>query len=434
MSAGRFLRPLLLVTVVCCFTLFFTPAQVHHAGTALSPENNSAVPDQPAYTPLDWYPLSNKGLKGSSVSALAVDGDDLYVGGKFTGTYDGKWSNLGNIARYNIKTGTWYRLPNEGLDGPVYALLVHNDNLYVGGSFNAITNGFTGLGNIVRLDLKTNKWHRMPNSGFDSSVYSLAGMGNNVYIGGGFENTGDLKKIGFNCMARYDITNNTFNQLSNMGLWGSDPPKVFALQVSGIDLYVGGDFEQTSDYKVKNLNNIARYDTVTDSWHALPHDGLGGGDEVYAMALTGEMLYMAGSMTGTNDGFVKNMGYFTRFDISSGTWHEMPHQGLDRYSYAAAVSGEDAYVGGGFKETYDGSLKGLNYIARYDLKSNTWHPVINLGLNKLVSVMGIIGNNLYVGGDFSETMDGAVPNLNLIARLELDAPQFNGYLPLVVKH
>src|SRR5262249_44447790 len=69
--------------------------------------------------------------------------------------------------------------------------------------------------------------------------------------------------------------NETWAALSNNGL----SSRVFALAIFQNSLYVGGTFSETEDGFIANLSNIARFD---GSWHALPGDGLD--DEVYAFA------------------------------------------------------------------------------------------------------------------------------------------------------
>ena len=103
-----------------------------------------------------WSALPNQGLSGGSspgVHVLAVVGSDLYVGGGFTQTGDGTLTNLGSIARYNTTVGTWNALPNQGLDGSVYALAVVGSDLYVGGQFSQTGDGtLTNLSGIARYD------------------------------------------------------------------------------------------------------------------------------------------------------------------------------------------------------------------------------------------------------------------------------------------
>ena len=79
-----------------------------------------------------WSPLAGDGLNSSFspfiyVRALAISGNDLIVGGRFTETHDGSVVNLNNIARYNLSTDTWSPLDGDGL----------NININGGGFVNA---------------------------------------------------------------------------------------------------------------------------------------------------------------------------------------------------------------------------------------------------------------------------------------------------------
>ena len=96
-------------------------------GPLFKPVSRSAAP------PIAWHALPNKGL-GGRVYTQAVSGDDLYVGGRFHVTGEGTLQFLGNIARYDTTAGAWQALPNQGLDHDVRALAVSGDDLYVGGA------------------------------------------------------------------------------------------------------------------------------------------------------------------------------------------------------------------------------------------------------------------------------------------------------------
>ena len=56
---------------------------------------------RPAAPSIAWYALPNKGLS-DWVRTLAVSGEDLYVGGRFSVTGDGTLTDLGNIARCTL--------------------------------------------------------------------------------------------------------------------------------------------------------------------------------------------------------------------------------------------------------------------------------------------------------------------------------------------
>ncbi len=101
----------------------------------------------------EWHTLPNRGLK-NIVNTLTVSGDDLYVGGHFKGTGDGSLTDLGYIARYDTTAGAWHVLPNRGLNLAVNTLTVSGDDLYVGGYFTGTWDGtLTDLGCVARCTL-----------------------------------------------------------------------------------------------------------------------------------------------------------------------------------------------------------------------------------------------------------------------------------------
>ena len=267
------------------------------------------------------------------------------MGGKFTQTGDtSPLTDLGNIARYDTTGETWYRLPKEGLDDWVHALAVDGSDLYVGGRFTQTgdVSPLTNLGNIARYDTDGKTWNAPPNGGLDDEVYALAVSGSGLYVGGKFTQTGDLTTLtNLGNIVRYDTTTTppSWSKLLNDGLdnW------VYALAVSGSDLYVGGEFINTGTWTT--LNHIARYNTTTPAWHALENDGLN--DEVYALAVSGSDLYVAGGFTQTGDlTTLTNLGFIARYDTDGKTWNELPNGGFDNWVHALAVSDSDLYVGG----------------------------------------------------------------------------------------
>ena len=174
------------------------------------------------------------------------------------------------------------------------------------------------------------------------------------------------------------------------------------------------------------------------TWNALPNQGLNGG--VFALAVSGSDLYVGGYFVQTSDGTLTNLGRIARFDTSDNTWHALPNQGLNGDIFALAVSGSDLYVGGNFTQTGDGTLTNLGHIARYDTSANTWHALPNQGLGAggagvcRVEVLTVDGSDLYVGGGFTDTGDWTLTDLGGIARYGTSAVSATYvYLPLAVK-
>jgi hypothetical protein len=97
---------------------------------------------------------------------------------------------------------------------------------------------------------------------------------------------------------------------------------------------------------------------------------------------------------------------------------------------ALAVSGSDLYVGGAFTQTADGAVTNLNNIAKFS--GSAWSALPNNGLNDSVNALAVSGSNLYVGGQFTQTTDGAVTNLNRIAKLGPPST-WTTFLPIIVR-
>src|SRR6185295_7680977 len=109
---------------------------------------------------------------------------------------------------------------------------------------------------------------------------------------------------------------------SQFGMSNGPAGPVFALAVSGSDLYVGGLFTFAGNVLA---NGIARFNTTAGTWSALGSgggSGVGGG-WVEALAVNGSDLYVGGFFTTANLGggageiTVNNVA---RYSITSGTW------------------------------------------------------------------------------------------------------------------
>jgi N-acetylneuraminic acid mutarotase len=335
-----------------------------YLGGRFTQTNDKSITDLGRITRYDtvsrtWNTLSNQGLNEEVTALVALDGD-LFVGGIFTQTVDGAVTNLGNVANYEITTETWHALPNQGLNNAIFALAMAGNDLYIGGVFAQTGDGsISNLGRIARYDTASGTLYALPHQGLNGSIYALATDGSDIYVGGGFYQTGDGEISNLRHIARYNSTDGTWHALSNQGLNGD----VIGLIVSGDDLYVGGRFTQTSDGTLTNLGGIARYDTVSGTWHALSNQGLD--DEVSTFAVAGNNLYVGGEFDKTGDGAVTNLGNIARYDHAAGTWHALPNQGLNFEVYTLTMIGSDLYVGGHFNQVGDGNVPGLSKIARF---------------------------------------------------------------------
>jgi hypothetical protein len=166
--------------------------------------------------------------------AIAICGNDLYVGGDFTDA-DGN-SNADYIARWNGTNRN--ALGTSPLNGPVYAIAINGTtDVYVGGAFTD-AGGVSGANRIARWNSTNNTWNLVGAvNALNNTVRAIAISGNDVYVGGDFTNAGGV--LGANRIARWDIANSNWNLV---GAENAINNPVRAIAISGNDVYVGGDF------------------------------------------------------------------------------------------------------------------------------------------------------------------------------------------------
>lgn len=374
------------------------------------------APDEAATFGSTWSPLANSGINGW-VSSIALLGNDVYVGGAFAKTADGSVTGLNNIAKYS--GGAWYALPNDGLNFTVNALYAFSNKLYVGGSFTGTHDGSIGFSHFAVFDGRS--WQSLPHGGLegiDAKVLTFAALGTDLYVGGTFTKTADGQRKNLNNIARLE-DGIYWKALPHQGLNG----QVNSMAAVGPDLYVGGGFNGTGDLKIPLTFYGARLVGGT-RWQGLPNGGLAG--SLIAIASRRKTVYFGGEFDRNS-----NPPWFRMYSIArlkDAQWHAFPHKGLDGIVYALAVKGKHLYVGGRFGETYDHARNNLGCIAEFD--GTRWIAPPNGGLGvdlppgyryarATVYTLQIVGNDLYVGGAFSRTADGSIMGLNNIAKLTL---------------
>lgn len=231
-----------------------------------------------------WSALGSGVEINQWVSSLAVLGSDLYVGGGFT-TAGGVTVN--NLAKWN---GTTWSTVGDGVDGAVHALRFSGSDLYVGGSFST-AGGVVSASNIAKWD--GTSWSAL-GLGVNSTVWDIAFIGMKVYAGGQFSTAG---VVSANRIAMWDGTN--WNALGS----GVDQV-VYSLATLATDLYVGGYFSNAGGSPAVG---IAKWNGT--AWSALG-TGLGTGPwtaQVLSMTVVGSEIYAAGAFREAGGSSVKNV-------------------------------------------------------------------------------------------------------------------------------
>lgn len=203
-----------------------------------------------------WGTLGS-GIEGNSVNALAVHHGALVAGGRFTTAGQ---TAARNMARWD---GANWGPMGPGLDGNVFALEVHEGNLFAAGDFT---------GHVARWDPEGDRW-LVDGQGLTLRMQSLQSTPDGLYAAGqpGFwRHTGtgwmkiDMPHGIVNCIGAHKgdlIAGGRFVlplHEENLGLirwdgsaWtavaGGPRPRPYAMTTNGFDLAVGGSFWSTGE-------------------------------------------------------------------------------------------------------------------------------------------------------------------------------------------
>jgi len=354
----------------------------------------------------DWAEgfFDGPGVPFGGASAVAVDGDDVYVSGRF-GTFEGIGGVPGTdqIARWNQTDQRWYALGN-GLDGSVFALLVDGDDLYVGGQFRRENANPDSMLFVGRWDITDETWNALgtgvkraqPTSPFSDGIHAMALNGNELWVGGYFVNAGRIAEADLGAV--WNTETETWRSLGQLfqNPFSSSVPKVEKILHLGDGvMYLGGNLS-FGDGIVQNALR------VDGSWQQM--DALSGtesdpnGMGVYAAHLDGDDLYLIRG----DEGFVGLSGVpdgtqFVRFDGT--TYHPLGGHFDDRsVPLAITVFDGEILVGVGDKNTDP-----RPHLVH--LTENGWEPY-GTELDGAPTSLVVDGNALWVAGGFADTEDG----------------------------
>lgn len=321
-----------------------------------------------------WNPAPN-----STVSALAVSGSTVYVGGAFT-RIDGQLRS--RIAALDARTGAataW----NPDVSGvgdfrsAVYALAVSGSTVYVGGDFARV--GGAPRHNIAAVDAVTGVTSGWNPSAGPGAVYALVVAGSTVYVGGDFNFIGQQER---NYIGAIDASSGAATA------WNPDASDIVqALAVSGSTLYAGGAFSEIGG---RRRHNLAALNATTGTATAFNPRAE---SYVQALAVSDSTVYAGGAFKRIGG---RERNYVAALDARTGaatSWN--PNAG--DWVGALAVSGSTVYAGGDFT-----SIGGVSrgHIAALDARTGVptaWNP----NADDTVNALAASGSTVYVAGHFT---------------------------------
>ncbi|KAH9485308.1 Squalestatin S1 biosynthesis cluster protein L1 [Psilocybe cubensis] len=358
---------------------------------------------------------------GLSVNAVAHHPSGIFVGGLFTLT-SGPASGSSNIVIF--KNGALASLAEGGLNGEVTALALIGDQLFVGGSFNGTESGSTSnLRNIAVYDIQKNSWSSL-DGGLNGNVASLGLANGQLQVAGNFtetvsasNNIGGISVTGF---ANWDIKSGSW---VNSGGFVAGKMTFIGNSTSSESQFIAGNVAASQKFGASGLvmlkNNGENGPSVTPL-----SIGLDSGVSSQSTAAT-KLRRRSQLQLPSSSAWISHMKFSHIFSRQSNT-NQIPTLSAPLPAPGPAVlagafwtnktsNKELTILGGNFTFTPPGSTTFAVGVAIYDPISGSIQALSGPQINGTVRTLLVDDNSLYVGGEFtlSAGSDTAVNGLAL---------------------
>ncbi|KAI0889893.1 cortical protein marker for cell polarity-domain-containing protein [Annulohypoxylon maeteangense] len=364
---------------------------------------SSATIDTSNFSSSAFVKLGSSFSNNSAVASLVATSDRTFVGGNFTS------DNVQNIVAID-NNGQTIAL-DGGLNGEVLTMHLDGNQLFVGGRFNNTRQGSTsGLGNVAVYDSTANKWTSL-GAGVDGAVISIVST-----------------TLNLSSSTAEDVLTLT-GDFSHLLAFGSNT----AVEVSGFAIWV-----KSQSNWLQNLNTTVPLVSGVLSTSL----ALSGNETLYAGSISSQLLQAYGAAT-FSDGF----GKFPINIQPSASISNSSTSGLSKraslLNSTATISG---VVTGAFYEN-DGrniTILGGHFVANASNGSTIYNLALIdgansntvTGLGTEISVdsvflsLAVQGDNLYAGGRVNGTAQGS--DVNGLISYNLASKSFNNQPPALV--
>ena len=307
----------------------------------------------------------------SAVYAIGLDEaanpPRLYAGGDFSNAL--QWMN--------VSTGAWTDVGNSTLnveDGVEKLAVKSATEVYLGGSFNGGPSGVDW-----GLSLRTGAGFSAVGGGVSVSgqVNALSLAGDSLYVGGRFAFvSASASPIAVRNVAVYSTTNSAWTTFgaSDFGPTNWNESVIAAIAVQNASsVFVGGTFasmQNGTGQTVANTKGIAKWNG--SAWVSI---GQITGTVVEELRIIGGYLYAGGEFTAIGGVTANNIA---RMELSSGTWEPLVQacfngvNGVVRSIIDANDGNDSVYVAGGFTDA--GGISAADRVAKYTPGASTFCP------------------------------------------------------------
>jgi len=339
----------------------------------------------------DWDPQADTAVPNQYVvfvRSLAIHGNTVYIGGRFTHLGAEQRSNLAALDVRTARATPW----NPTVGGIVHALAVDERFVYVGGHVWSVAGQLRN--GLAAIDIRTGAvepWDLhpvrpdFPQHTTPPIVSALALRGGVLYAAGCFETIGGQVRHG---LAAINATTGALLPWAPAPAGGSPYTYLNTLHVVGSSVYIGGNFTSVGGIDRNKLAEVDARTGAATPWNPRPNS------EVWALASDDESIYAGGYFTSL--GNWQRRTCLAALDATTGELTNWDARLSGYQVQALTVRGSTLYVGGDFSEV--GGL-GRSYLAAFDLESGDpvpWTP----GPSGPVWCLAPSDSVLYVGGLF----------------------------------
>ncbi len=347
----------------------------------------------PAWAPEARRIASNGRPAAGAVYALAraPGGGSVLVAGDFTTIARAARphaAKLSTAAGAALLDAAW----DPALQFPARALAIAGSQVFIGGNGSAPGTSTNARAALVKVDAATGDQDPAWQIAFDlapvtelgaGSVLTLALSGSSLYVGGGFEGTGNRAAPG---LARLNVFTAELDELFDARPELRGNATAIAEQPDG-KLIVAGNFIFGGGLPRRHILRLERDGTVDATWNP----GVNG--SVLAIAVAGDGIFVGGLFDTAGGESRQNLA---KLSANTGDRADPGWQAdCDSLIYALATDATDLFVGGAFQEI--GGLA-LDRLAKVSLGAGvvdaTWVPDIP-SIN--VTALALHGTDLFVG-------------------------------------